>query len=145
MPDTTSTPPSQTRSCTHPFGMMLQACLAWYRRYKSRPDNRKKRPWSDSTLVPSDEVDEFNVKMGSIPVDSPGITKSQPTPPQPAVSATKIVEPRIFCKYSSEFDRRRWGELQPQVVPADMVLKRMKLSQLGTLPLRISPDIAAHG
>lgn len=145
MSDTTFTPRSTTRSCTHPFGMMMQTCLAWYRRRRSRTEKDDKRPCSDSTLVPNNEVDEFSMKMGSIPVDSPGVVNRQPKPPQPVVPASHIVEPQRFCKYSSELDRRKWGELQPQVVPTDMVLQRVKLSAMDSSPLQSSPQVAALG
>ncbi|TQW07243.1 hypothetical protein IF2G_05627 [Cordyceps javanica] len=145
MSDTTTIPRSNARSCTRPLGMMLQGCLAWYRRQRSRSEKEKKRPCSDSTLVPNNEVDEFSMKMGSIPIDGPGHRQCQPTPPQPAAAASQITEPQRFCKYSSEFDRRKWGELQPQVVPTDMVLKRVKLSTLDSSSLHGSLVVAAHG
>ncbi|KAJ3480640.1 hypothetical protein NLG97_g8028 [Lecanicillium saksenae] len=124
--------------------MMLQTCLAWYRRHRSRTEKEKNRPSSDSTLVPSSDVDEFSMKMGSIPADCPGV-KTLPKPPRPVLPASHITEPQRSCKYSSEFDRRKWGELQPQLVPNDMVLKRIKLSPMDASPLRGSLEIAAHG
>lgn len=145
MSDATSTPRSNKRSCTLPFCVMMHACLAWYRRRKTRPEKESKRPCSDSTLVPNSEVDDFSMKMGSIPMDSPVIMKNQPKPPQPAVPASHIAGPQRFCKHSSEFDRRKWGELQPQVVPSDMVLQRVKLSSMDSSPLRASLEVAAHG
>lgn len=145
MSDTASTPtPHKDRSCTRPFGIMRQACIAWYRRLVSRSEKETTRPSSDSTLVAGVGHDEFSMKMGAMPADCPGIIKAQPRRPPQAVTHMQRT-PQVYCKYSSEFDRRTWGELQPQVVPDDMVLERIKASPMDSSPLRGGVAVAAHG
>lgn len=152
MSDTTLTPahPRNDRSCTGPLRTMLQACLAWYRRRKTPPENHSSRPNSDSTLTPNSEIDEFSVKMGSMPVDYASVKQAQTQPQQRhrplLISTSESSEaPEIFCKYSSEYDRRKWGELQPQLVPDAMVLERIKAAPINHLPLRAGLAVSARG